>query len=94
MTEKSMQEKTQTMLNAFNDEFLLPYMEKCIDLEDSQAANLMIGFAASAFMRMVMPILLSNGSPKKAIDDVNGILNDIREQIKVIAKKITSEKLN
>lgn len=89
MNKKMIQEQTQKMLAEFNDNFLMPYVEKNLDKESPYTANLMISFAASAFMRVVVPILLSGENPKKAIDDANGILNDLREQIKVIVKKLS-----
>lgn len=77
MSEKLIQEESMKMVKAFNDEFFIPYLENNT-MENKYATNVVLSFACSAFLSIVVPILTSTHSPKRAIDDINGILNDMR----------------
>jgi len=84
MNRKLIEQECEKMVRAFSEDFFIPYIEKIND-KGKEATGIVLNFACSAFLSVVVPILLSGTSSKKAIDDANAILNDMRS---IIQKKI------
>jgi len=85
MKQKLIEEESRKMLQTFNEEFFIPYLEK-LNPEMDESTNIVLSFACSAFLSTVIPILSTGSDPKKAIDDANGILNDMRLMIQKTIK--------
>jgi hypothetical protein len=86
---KKQSELLRTMLDDmvidFRDVFFRKYLTNIdkLDQKDAEAIslNLIFSFAVSAFVNVVMPILMSSNDKEKAIVDSERLLGDIRKTI-------------
>ena len=93
MNRELIYEESKKMVEDFNENFFIPYLDK-IDHQMDISANIVLSFACSAFLSLVLPILCTGQDPKKTIDDANGILNDMRLQMQKHIKAVSAVKKN